>query len=73
MEPLTLGAGALGALETINGGSAAPSSAFLDAMTNANMNFNHGAVNFGSNNGIPSWAIIGALCIGGWYVYKKTK
>lgn len=72
MDPATLGAG-LGALESITGGAAAPSSAFLDAYTSNSQNFTHGAVNFGSNNGIPSWAIIGALVIGGWYVYKKTK
>lgn len=73
MDPLTIGAGALPALEKLTGGAAAPSSAFLDSQAAANMNFTHGAVNFGSNNGIPTWAVIGVLALGGWYVYKKTK
>lgn len=55
------------------GGSAGPSTASGKNDTNSGFNFDHGAVNFGSNNGIPSWVLIGALAIGGWYVYKKVK
>ncbi|MFW7525308.1 hypothetical protein ACODM8_14395 [Vibrio ostreicida] len=73
MDPMTLGAGALPALESFTGGHAGPSNAFLDSKATANMNFNHGAVNFGSNNGVPTWAVIGLLVIGGWYAFKHTK
>ncbi len=73
MDPFTIGAGALGALETVNGGSAGPSNALGGTNAGSDMNFNHGAVNFGSNNGVPDWVLIGALLIGGWYVYKKVK
>ncbi|NOI13804.1 hypothetical protein [Vibrio hepatarius] len=74
MDPLTIGAGALGALENITGGAAAPSSAFLDSKASANQSFMHGAVNFGSNNQqLPTWVLVGVLALGGWYVYKKTK
>lgn len=73
MDPMSLGAGALPALESLSGGNAGPSNAFLDSQAAANMNFNHGAVNFGSNNGVPSWAIVGLLIVGGWYVFKNAK
>ncbi len=59
----------------LQGGSAGPSSAgsHTSTVTTNNSGFSPGGINFGSNNGIPSWAIIAAICIGGFYVYKTTK
>jgi len=60
-------------LESIQGGDAGPSSAFLENQAANHMNFSHGAVNFGSNNGLPEWVWIGAILLGGLYVYKNFK
>lgn len=57
----------------LQGGSAGPSSAGSSSSTNNGMNFTHGDVNFGSNNGVPTWALVAAIAIGGFYVYKKFK
>ncbi len=64
---------ALPALENLTGGAAAPATSGSSNNSAVNSTFNHGAVNFGSNNGVPTWAVVGALAIGGFYVYKKFK
>lgn len=59
----------------LQGGSAGPSAAssHTSTVTTNNSGFTSGSINFGSNNGVPTWAIVAAICIGGIYVYKSTK
>lgn len=56
----------------LNGGSAGPSGASGYTTTTNNMGFTGGAINFGSNNGMPSWLIL-LLAVGAAYVYTKTR
>ncbi|MFV0447647.1 MAG: hypothetical protein ACK5MF_04135 [Vibrio sp.] len=39
--------------------------------THNNSGFTSGTYNFGSNNGVPSWAILAAALVGLWLFLKK--
>ncbi|MDF2185458.1 hypothetical protein O1O06_11860 [Grimontia hollisae] len=67
MEPLSLGAGALGALETITGGAGGPSGAW--GGTHHSGQWQLGGLTV--NNGLPQWVWIAALAVGAFYVYKR--
>lgn len=54
----------------LQGGSAGPSSAGSSNDSASNIGFQGGTVNMGSNNGVPTWALVlGGLAA--WYVLKK--
>ncbi|MFA0550943.1 hypothetical protein CWN94_11675 [Vibrio splendidus] len=55
----------------LQGGSAGPSTATSTSNTTNNSGFNGGSINFGSNNGMPSW-MIAVLALGAFYVYNKA-
>ncbi|NCO45583.1 MAG: hypothetical protein GW890_03790 [Vibrio sp.] len=55
----------------LQGGSAGPSTATSTSNTTNNSGFGGGSINFGSNNGMPTWAIV-ALALGAFYVYTKA-
>lgn len=57
----------------LQGGSAGPSTATSTNTTTNNSGFTGGAVNFGSNNGIPTWAILAGLGVAAFYVFKSKK
>lgn len=61
----------------LQGGSAGPSTATSTSTTTNsttnNSGFSGASYNFGSNNGIPSWALIAGAVAVGLYVYKSKK
>ncbi|MEZ8794817.1 hypothetical protein AB6D86_23405 [Vibrio splendidus] len=57
----------------LQGGSAGPSTATSTSNTTNNSGFSAASYNFGSNNGIPSWALIAGAVAVGLYVYKSKK
>lgn len=56
----------------LQGGSAGPSAASSHTTTTNNSGFNGADINFGSNNGMPTWAIV-LLALGAAYVYTKAR
>lgn len=56
----------------LQGGSAGPSTATNTSNTTNNSGFTGGAINMGSGNGIPSWAIV-AMVLAGLYVLFGKK
>ncbi|EKO3520841.1 hypothetical protein K7V76_000675 [Vibrio fluvialis] len=54
----------------LQGGSAGPSTATSTSNSTNNSGFSGGAVNFGSNNGLPTWAVL-LLALGAAYVLAK--
>lgn len=68
--------GAFGAMTSLTGGgglqggSAGPSTATSTSNTTNNSGFSGGNINFGSNNGMPTWAIL-LLALGAAYVFTK--
>lgn len=57
----------------LQGGSAGPSTATSKNTTTNNSGFTSGSINFGSNNGIPSWAIAVGVGVAVYYVFKSKK
>lgn len=54
----------------LTGGSSGPATAGGNASSNSSSGFTGGVVNMGSNNGVPTWAII--LCVlAAVYVFTK--
>ncbi|MGL4379658.1 MAG: hypothetical protein ACRCTB_00865 [Vibrio sp.] len=51
--------------------SAGPSSA--GSTTNNNNGFTGGTVNFGSNNGVPLWMLIGGGVLAAYFLMKSNK
>ncbi|AOW84215.1 MULTISPECIES: hypothetical protein [Vibrio] len=56
----------------LTGGHAAPSGVGSENRTTTTNGFDFGSVNFGSNNGMPSW-MLGLLALGALYVYTKAR
>ncbi|CZF79467.1 MULTISPECIES: hypothetical protein [Grimontia] len=54
----------------LQGGSAGPSAAHNTTTHTTNSGFTGGAINFGSNNGIPSWALL-LTGLAALYVYTR--
>ncbi|EIA0806123.1 hypothetical protein M2H12_14945 [Vibrio vulnificus] len=52
-------------------GGGGPSSA--GSTTNNNNGFNGGSIQFGSNQTIPTWLIVGVVIVGAIYVVKRKK
>ncbi|EGU42974.1 MULTISPECIES: hypothetical protein [Vibrio] len=48
-----------------------PSSA--GSTTNNNNGFTGGTVNFGSNNGVPTWLLIGGVLVAGYFLFGRKK
>lgn len=57
----------------LQGGSAGPSTATSTVTTTNSSGFTSGSINFGSNNGIPTWALLAGLGVAAFYVFKSAK
>lgn len=60
----------------LTGGSSGPSTATstnkTESTTRNSSDFIGGSINFGSNNGLPMWALVGAgLVVGYWVFFRK--